>query len=187
MVDGWEMWVGVGEGSWVYTPNSSWVNELRAGYDRFDRQFLSADNNINPQNYVVNGVNYSLNTGVTLPLEYGFPIIRFGNFNATQFRLGGNWPKVIGPNGVIQILDHVSYLHGNHAFKFGGEFMYNKDTSAITANAKGQIRFADMTSFFEGNNAKNSQISSATPSEMLATKGMRYSCRTIGESSRDSR
>lgn len=165
------MWVGVGEGSWVYTPNSSWVNELRAGYDRFDRQFLSADNTINPQNYVVNGINYSLNTGVTLPLEYGFPIIRFANFNATQFRLGGNWPKVIGPNGVIQILDHVSYLHGNHAFKFGGEFMYNKDTSAITANAKGQIRFNDLTQFFEGNTKKNSQILVGNPVRNVSDQG----------------
>jgi Carboxypeptidase regulatory-like domain len=165
------MWVGVAEGSWVYTPNSSWVNELRAGYDRFDRSFLSADHNMNPQNYVINGVNYSLNTGVTLPLEYGFPIIRFTQFNSANFRLGGNWPKVIGPNGVIQILDHVSYLHGNHAFKFGGEILTNNDTSSITANAKGQVRFNDITSFFEGLTKKNSQILVGNPTRNVSDQG----------------
>ncbi len=162
------MWVGVAEASWVYTPNSSWVNELRAGYDRFDRGWLSADSSLNPQNYVVNGNNYSLNTGVTLPLEFGFPIIRFNNFNSTDFRLGGNWPKVVGPNGVVQILDHVSYLHGNHSFKFGGEIMTNNDTSSITANAKGQIRFSNMTSFFEGINNNNSQILVGNPTRNVS-------------------
>lgn len=162
------MWVGVAEGSWVYTPNSNWVNELRAGYDRFDRSFLSVDSSLNPQNYVENGVNYSLNTGVTLPLEFGFPIIRFNDFNSANFRLGANWPKVIGPNGVIQILDHISYLHGNHAFKFGGEVIQNMDTSSITSNAKGQIRFADMTNFFEGNTAKNSQILVGSPTRHVS-------------------
>ncbi len=165
------MWVGVGEGSWVYTPNSSWVNELRGGYDRFDRSFLSADHNINPQDYVINGVNYSLNTGVTNPLEYGFPIVRFSNFNAANFRLGGNWPKVIGPNGVIQFLDHVSYLHGNHAIKFGGEVLADYDTSSITANAKGQIRFADMTHFFEGINKSNTQILVGNPTRHVTDQG----------------
>jgi Carboxypeptidase regulatory-like domain/TonB dependent receptor len=165
------MWVGVVEGSWVYTPNSSWVNEVRAGYDRFDRSYLSADHNMNPQDYVINGVNYSLNTGVTLPLEYGFPIIRFSNFNSANFRLGGNWPKVIGPNGVIQILDHVSYLHGNHSFRFGGEILTNKDTSAITANAKGQIRFADITRFFEGVTKSNSQILVGNPTRNVSDQG----------------
>jgi len=165
------MWVGVAEGSWVYTPNSTWQNEVRAGYDRFDRSFLSADNTMNPQNYVVNGVNYSLNTGVTLPLEYGFPIIRFADFSAANFRLGGNWPKVLGPNGVIQVLDHVSYLRGNHAFKFGGEILTNKDTSSITSNAKGQIRFNDMTQFFEGNTKKNSQILVGNPTRNVSDQG----------------
>src|ERR1019366_3132147 len=152
------MWVGVAEASWVWTPNSTWVNELRGGYGRFDRSFVTADSSINPQNYVVNGVNYSLNTGVTNPLFFGFPFIRFNNFPNGLFRLGGNWPKLIGPNGVIQVIDHVSYLHGNHAFKFGGEILANKDTSTITANAKGQLRFANMQDFFAGTTANNSQI-----------------------------
>jgi hypothetical protein len=165
------MWVGVAEGSWVWTPNSSWVNELRAGYDRFDRSYLSADHTTDPQKYVVNGIDYSLNTGVTNPLFFGFPIIRFNNFPSGLFRLGGNWPKTIGPNGVIQVIDHVSYLHGTHAFKFGGEILADKDTSTITANAKGQIRFADMQGFFAGTTAKNSQILIGAPTRNVTDQG----------------
>ncbi len=152
------MHVEVGSGSWTWTPNSHWTNELRSGYDRFYRSFLTEDSTMNPQNYTFDGSNYSLNTGVTNPLNFGFPIIRFNSFSSSLFRLGGNWPKIIGPNGVFQAVDHVSYLHGNHAFMFGGEVLRNEDDSYITANARGQIRFSSLTNFFAGTTGNNSQI-----------------------------
>ena len=161
----------VGSGSWTWTPNSNWTNELRSGYDRFFRSFLSADAHQNPQDFIFDGSNYSLNTGVTNPLFYGFPLIRFNSFSSSLFRFGGNWPKVIGPNGVFQAVDHVSYLHGAHSFKFGGEILYDQDHSQITANAKGQIRFASLQSFFTGTTANNSQILIGDPTRNVHDEG----------------
>jgi outer membrane receptor protein involved in Fe transport len=108
------------------------VNELKAGYARFYSAFFSADHN-------VPATVYGINTGVTNPLYGGFPIIMFGGFNNMQ--LGGSWPKIIGPDGVYQFVDHASYLRGKHAFKFGAEVMENKHSGTITASAKGFIGF----------------------------------------------
>lgn len=138
--------IQVGEGAWTWVPNSSWVNEFRAGYDHFDQNYLSVDHNVNP-------TAYGINTGVTDPNLFGFPFIRFTTFNV---RLGGNWPKLRGPDGSFQLLDHVSVLRGNHAFKFGGEFIYNTAVPFVTANGKGTVRFANkgalsvLQTFLEG-------------------------------------
>src|SRR5581483_7671848 len=82
--------------------------------------------------------SYGINTGVTDPNYFGFPFIRFQSYT---MRLGGNWPKLRGPDGSLQILDHVSLLRGNHAFKFGGEIINNTANPFVTASAKGTIRF----------------------------------------------
>src|SRR5882672_2099497 len=113
----------LGSGSWTWTPNSSWVNELKAGYARFYQAFFSADHN-------VSATAYGINTGVTNPLYGGFPIITFTGFN---MQLGGGWPKIVGPDGVYQFVDHTSYLRDRHALKFGTEIMENKHSGAITA------------------------------------------------------
>src|SRR5260370_6828532 len=50
----------------------------------------------------------------------------------------------------MQFTDSVSYLRGNHSFKFGGEVLVLKSTNNVTANTKGPVRFKDLTHFFEG-------------------------------------
>ena len=64
--------------------------------------------------------------------------------------LGASWPKVVGPDGVLQITDHISYLRGKHAFKFGGEILSNQSQSNVTANAKGPLKFSSLQDFFAG-------------------------------------
>jgi carboxypeptidase family protein/TonB-dependent receptor-like protein len=124
-------YIQMGYGAWTWTPASSWVNELRVGYDHYNQQYLSVDHNVNPQ-------SYGINTGVTDPNYFGFPFVRFSSFT---MRLGGNWPKLRGPDGSLQILDHVSFLRGNHAIKMGGEIINNTADPFVTASAKGTIRF----------------------------------------------
>src|SRR5580704_478799 len=123
-------------GSWTWTPNSNWVNEARVGYSHYFQNFEAQDAGDNAANYSFEEHTYNINTGQSNPLYYGFPSITIGSFTGA---LGAGWPKVVGPDGVLEILDHVSYLRGKHAIKFGGEILYNQSTSDVTANSKGAI------------------------------------------------
>ena len=136
--------VQVGSGAWTWTPNSTVVNQLRAGYAYFHQTYDSVDANVNP-------LAYGINTGVTDPRFFGFPFIRINPFSSGNFRLGGNWPKHPGPTGALDILDSVSILRGKHSFKFGGEFVNNTADVFVTANGKGSIRFSNLANFLKGN------------------------------------
>jgi hypothetical protein len=139
----------VGSGSWTWVPTSRLVNSLRAGYSHYYQVFASVDASQNPANYNYNGSTYHINTGQTNPNYFGLPAITFqGGFS---FELGLGWPKTVGPNGVYQFSDSVSYLVGKHSFKFGGEVLVLQSTNNVTANTKGPARFANLQSFFSGN------------------------------------
>ncbi len=131
----------VGSGSWTYAPNSSIVNEAKVGYTHYRLPFFSVDHNANPTSPwgLSNGIptGFAMNTGVTNPLFYGFPKVSVSGFTI----LGGNWPKFVGPNQNLEFLEHMSYLHGKHAFKFGGEYTYVETVSGATSNAKGRVNF----------------------------------------------
>lgn len=134
--------------NWTWVPTSTVVNEFRVGYSHYFQDFETSDNTQNPANYSFNGSTYHVNTGQTNPLYFGFPVITIGAFTG---QLGGsNWPKVVGPNGVLQLMDHVSYLKGKHAFKFGGEVLYNRSASDVTSNGRGTLTFGSLEDFFTG-------------------------------------
>lgn len=133
--------------NWTYTPGSNWVNEARLGYAHYFQQFLSFDSQDNPANYTFNGNTYHYYTGQTNPLYFGFPGL---TINGLSGGLGASWPKIVGPDGVLQITDHISYLRGKHAFKFGGEILNNQSQSDVTSNTKGPIRFTNLQDFFAG-------------------------------------
>ena len=116
--------------SWTWNPNSQWVNSARFGFVRMNRMSQQVDSNVAPS-------NYGIFTGVT---ETGsLPIIRLSGFTA----LGGSpgWPYRFGPDTVYQFVDYVSYVHGNHAFKFGGDFRHNLADPSQFGAAKGAINF----------------------------------------------
>jgi hypothetical protein len=141
----------VGSGAWVWTPNSNWVNQLRFGYSHYYQRFLSTDATDEPASYNFNGLTFVMPTGITNPFYFGLPGITFqGAINGNVFAMGMGWPKVVGPNAVTQITDHISYLHGKHSLLFGGDVLLNQSTNAVTANGKGPLRFTNLTSFFEG-------------------------------------
>jgi hypothetical protein len=116
--------------NWAWTPNSTWVNEARFGYERLYQPTFSVDHTVNP-------TTYGINTGVTNPLYFGLPQITVTGFAP----LGALWPKIQGADQVLQFVDHVSYLRGKHAFKFGGEIRHNSVTGAAFTGGKGRINF----------------------------------------------
>jgi len=150
--------------SWTWTPNSTWVNEARVGYSHYYQQFLSNDSTQNPANYSLNGATYNFYTGQANPLYFGLPAIAISQFGGAE---GASWPKVVGPDGVLQLLDHISYLRGKHAFKFGGEILGNTSTSNVTASTKGPITFDSLPDFFAGfpNGAASGVLTSLAASE----------------------
>jgi len=134
-------------GNWTYTPNSAWVNEVRVGYSHYYQSFLSNDANQNPAAYNFNGSTYSIYTGQTNPFYGGFPGL---SINGLSGSLGAGWPKIVGPDGVLQITDHISYLAGKHSLKFGGEILSLQSQSNVTSNTKGPIGFSSLQDFFAG-------------------------------------
>ena len=118
--------------SWTWTPNSRWVNDVRAGWNHHQRVVNTADH-LTPIS------SYGINTGVTNPILSGFPTVSVTGFS----QLGGdnNLPKGYGPSSDYDLVDHVSYLHGKHAFKFGGEILTFNAPYASYSAGRGQIFF----------------------------------------------
>jgi hypothetical protein len=118
--------------SWVYTPNSRWVNELRFGYDRVDFQFINLDIN----KFADGKGGYILNTGAAVG---GFPNVNI--FGFTPLGTAANRPQYFSPNPYYDVQDSVSYLRGKHAFKFGGEFTHMEADAKVLVDGRGLIKF----------------------------------------------
>jgi len=124
--------------NWTWTPSSSWVNDFRVGYSHYIQNFLSNDYTQNPANYSFGGSTYHIYTGQTDPTTFGFPETHFHDYDLVW---GSSWPKTVGPDGVIQVLDHISYLRGTHTFKFGGEILDNLSTNDVRSGTTGRVDF----------------------------------------------
>ena len=124
--------------SWTWTPNSTWVNDLRFGWNHYNRTTNVGD-------YLTPPGSYGLNTGVTASNLQGLPNITISGLTA----LGGdvNSPKAFGPASDYDIVDHVSYLRGKHAFKFGGEILYYNAFFDQVSAGRGQIFFNGGSAF----------------------------------------
>jgi hypothetical protein len=116
-------------GHWAWTPTPQWVNELRFGYTRYTLSII-------PDNA---STVYNINTGVTNPVLGGLPNIIVKGFS----EMGGfhNFPKIVGPDNVYDVIDQVSRLIGKHAFKFGGEIRDDKVHQGTFRDGRGRIRF----------------------------------------------
>jgi hypothetical protein len=157
-----QLWgyIQTGSGAWTWTPTSTLANEFRVGYSHYSQPSVSNDSTVNP-------LAYGINTGVTDPRRFGFPLLQINQLNGATFKLGGNWPKYNGPDGSLQILEHVALLRGKHAFKFGGEIIHDASDPFITMDAKGLIRFHDLESFLTGKVNPGSLIQAGDPQRYL--------------------
>jgi hypothetical protein len=138
-------------GSWTYTPNSTWVNDLRAGAAPNSGNSINGDiNRIAGNPYGPTG--YGVNTGVTNPLYGGLPCLTIGAFTAM-----GDCGKngIRGPQYQLDFSDKVSYLRGNHAFKFGYEEVFVHFDDGSTQNGTGTLTFDNLQAFLVGNFTTN--------------------------------
>jgi carboxypeptidase family protein len=124
--------------SWTWTPNSTWVNDLRFGWN-FHHRFDHVDDITTPLS------SYGINTGVTNPVLGGFPTVQVGDFS----QIGGdaNLPKSYGPSKDYDLVDHVSFLRGKHAFKFGVETLFMRPFFGNYSKARGVFTFSGGAAF----------------------------------------
>ncbi len=146
-------------GAWTWTPNSTWVNDVRMGYAYLYNKTIAADANILPSNPYPTG--YSFNTGVTNPIYGGLPEIQIGGFSG--YLGAGHHTSARGPEGEVDFVDNVSYLRGKHALKFGFEYMLSVADNDTYNSASGQLKFKDLEHFLEGT-PKNGLILIGDPS-----------------------
>ena len=129
---------------WTWIPTERLVNEARFGYNTLYQPTYVND-------HATPASGYGLNTGVTNPLYDGLPRINISDFYIFPQELGGfNWPKVQGPDTRFQFIDHVSYLVGKHAFKFGGELHHDSFSGGAYGGGRGRIKFGFGNDAFPG-------------------------------------
>ena len=134
-------------GGWTWTANSSWVNDLRAGWAGNTATRFPGDADRLPVNPWPNG--YGMPTGVTDPALGGFPVLTFQSGGLSNLGVGGLY-GTRGPQGQLNIKDTVSYLRGKHAFKFGVEHVWVKFNNLTATDSLGTINFADLLGFLQG-------------------------------------
>ena len=135
----------------VWTPNSTWVNEARGGYHRYN-QIIGigecANNGAPPATGKSNYVGYTdgspdypktfgLNTGT--PDACAMPFTTVG----TTFTALGNEARGYEPRleNAYKFEDAVSYTHGPHIFKFGVEYRDSRLIGGAEGYAQGAINF----------------------------------------------
>jgi len=125
--------------NWTWTISNSLVNEAKFGFNRFWQTILTADATQDPNNYKEGGATYHIPTGVTTPINFGFPEIAISGFNS----LGGNhgWPLETTPDQTFQIADSMSWTHGRHTIRFGGEIRHGSTDNIRDRYGKSRIRF----------------------------------------------
>jgi len=112
--------------------SSTLVNEARLGYNRIHITFLANDTS--------NASDFGINSGVSSPI--GLPQISVTG----GFAFGGinGFPQGRGDySGVVS--DTLSWTHGTHSFKFGGE--YRRISNNNFTFTPGTFGFASITAF----------------------------------------
>ncbi len=127
--------------------SSTLVNEARLGYNRIHITFLANDTS--------NATDFGINSGVNAPI--GLPQISVSG--AFSFGGIGGFPQGRGDYSAVAS-DTLSWNHGNHAFKFGGE--YRRLSNNNFNLTPGTFSFPNITAFindqangFSTNNSNN--------------------------------
>ncbi len=158
-------------GQWNYIASSSVFNTFRVGYNRFYQTFLTSD-----CPGAAGAPDYGINFGSTAP-NCGFTNVSINNIVAGGAPVTGgigccsSFPKYYGPDNILEFIDGVSFLRGNHSFKVGGEFRSSEIGHGGTFNrGRGQTTFATLATFLQGAPTGNGQILVGDPRRNLKQK-----------------
>ncbi|MEP6636346.1 MAG: TonB-dependent receptor, partial [Acidobacteriota bacterium] len=143
----------------THTFGANLVNEARFGFNRIHIKFIP--------NALLNPTNFGIKDGVTEAI--GLPQI---SITGSALNFGGPTGFPQGRSDTTYVFsDTLNYLHGNHSFKFGGEFRrflnnnFNRDP--------GTIGFANVNNFLSGTiNTFTATLGSVTSSISQGALGM---------------
>lgn len=128
--------------SWTDILSPSLLNELRGGFSRDNAH----SDPIGLQPGTSAAANYGLTGIPASPFDAGIPPI---NISGLQ-RLGtAPWRPQVQIAQVWQLLDTLSWLKGNHSFKFGYDFRHESDNFLDAQSLQGQIT---ANGIYTGNN-----------------------------------
>lgn len=119
----------------IRTFSPALVNEFRFGWTQFDndqKRFYANKRDVTGELGII-----GLNSPV--PLSYGTPSIGLG-LGLTGFGEQGNGPFV-GRTSIFQWMDNVSWVHGSHSFRFGGEVRRDRFNETGNAFTRGSFGF----------------------------------------------
>jgi hypothetical protein len=110
-----------------FSPNLT--NEVRVGYNRFSQYFTDG--------------------GFSYPGLDSFPnlIVGFGDSNGVQIGPDPNAPQFAVQN-FYQLVDNVSWIKGNHNFKFGGQLAEYISPQGFTQRKRGDYDYTTFDGFF---------------------------------------
>ena len=143
--------------AWTWVPNSTWVNDVRFGWDNIlisntgsydcptvppvtggvvDNQWVPG---AGAPNYASFGFVGGGSPACASPGNSAIPTVTINGITGNQ--LGGA-SGAFDTSGIERWLDSVSWTHGNHITKFGGEFMLAHGSPVLNVqNSKGTLAF----------------------------------------------
>jgi hypothetical protein len=145
----------VARAMWTWIPNSNWVNDLRFGYDampafsnsgNYDCQAQPGPTGALTDNEWVNGsgapnyASFGL-VGGGSP-SCAFPTMTISGLTGANANTLGGAGGTYTTSGIERWVDSVSWTHGSHITKFGGDFNLVHGTVALNVqNYKGTLNF----------------------------------------------
>lgn len=128
---------------WIYTPNSTWVNDVRFGWNWYALVDYNAEctRQVGQPNYAQLGFISGANPPSPM---CGFPVVNISGGAQSFAGLGSGTALAdqLVNQQTYTIYDNASYIHGNHQFKFGVEFHHSRyDGLGAPGNFDGTLNF----------------------------------------------
>jgi hypothetical protein len=150
-------WANMGRAVWVWTPNATWLNEFRFGYDygNYPDYSNECDHGTGP-NYAALGFvdgarqcSYE-SGGPGHDIWGGFPLLDVLGVNPALAQTGGSITMQDNFEHYFTVLDNVSWTHGKHTFKFGGDVRLLYMNAAAMSDNQGTINFSTLSTYLQG-------------------------------------
>jgi hypothetical protein len=117
---------------WNSTLSTSFLNTVQLAWTRFDGRYVGQDQ-----------------AAASIP---SIEITELGmngpahNSSRTAFGMAFNFPQTRKPD-IYQVMDHVSYLRGEHSIKFGADYNRRNVSSFFVANTRGRLLYNTLQDF----------------------------------------